>query len=402
MYLQLPGGRLLFEADAPHAATEVAALSPYIDDSFSAGSADTDRTAEFQAALSAAGAAGGGIVRYRGNHRLLGDITIPENVALVGPVAAAGQIGHLGTGAADYERKPGGLRLASSATIRVGPSAHLRDVVVVRDGLDAPFTSVPQALDGIAAFAGTAVTLVGNDARVSNALFLGFQYAIVSHNCARARLTDVQGDCTNGIHISACTDIPYITRCHFWPFLTANYTWTASDTSQGVLVRSGTAVQLANTVDWGRVSHCFSYGYFRGIRIADAHASLVTACAADGPVVNGVPVQPGAIGMLIEGNCLETKVTDFTAAGKAQGIFAGTAQGCFTELMGCNNVACSIGINVRDGDVQIIGGLDRVAQIGLQVQSATSKVAVLRKMRQVATLTNLANPANVHILGTLT
>lgn len=402
MYLQLPGGKLLFESDPVTQTSTTEAGSVYFDDAFT-GSEDTDRTAEFQAALSAAGAAGGGSVRYRGNHRLLGDITIPENVALVGPVAVAGQIGHLGEGAADYERKPGGLRLASTATIRVSASARLRDVVVVRDGLDAPFTSVAQAQAGIAAFAGTAVTIVGNDARVTNALFLGFQYAIKSHNCARGRFTDVQGDCTNGIRISACYDIPYLTRCHFWPFLTANYTWTAADTTQGILTRSGIGIELLNTVDWGRVSHCFTYGYFRGFRVADAHANLLTACAADGPVVNGNPVQAGAIGLLIEGSCLETKVTDFTAAGKAQGIFAGTAAGCFTELAGCNNVACDIGINVRDGDVQILGGQDRVVKYGLQVQSATSKVTVLRKMRQVAMAnTNLANPANVQIIGTLT
>ena len=376
--------------------------SVYVEQAIAVSDPEADRTAEFNSVMAAVGATGGGVVNYVGNHRIMGDLFVPENVALVGQVRSAGQLVHLGAGAADYERKPGVLRLAPTATIRVAASGYFGNAVVVRDGLNLPFASVSEAMAGIDGFQGTAVTAAGNDARVTNALFLGFNYAIDSSGFARLRFTDVQGDCLNGIRVAGCQDIPYMTRCHFWPFTTANYQWTASDTTQRVLTRPGIGIELKDTVDWGKVTNCFTYGYFRGFRLANVHANLLTGCGADGPVSNGVPVVPGAIGVLVEGAALDNKLTDFTAAGQAQGLFLGTNAGCFTEVMGCNNVACDIAINVRDGDVQIIGGMDRVARIGLQVQSAASKVTVMRKMRQVGQSLNLANPNNVTVIGSLT
>jgi len=398
------GGRLSLNwvPDPVIAPAVRSAYSVYVEQAIHDSDPEADRTAEFNAVLASVGGTGCGVVRFVGNHRILGDLIIPQGVALIGPVRSAGQLVHLGAGAADYERKPGVLRLASTATIRVAASGYFGNVVVVRDGLNLPFANASEAMAGIASFTGTAATMAGNDARVENALFLGFNYAIDSNGYSRLRFTDVQGDCLNGIRVASCTDVPYMTRCHFWPFTTANYTWTASDTTQQILTRPGIGFELKNTVDWAKLTNCFTYGYFRGFRLADVHANLLTGCASDGPVSNGSPVVPGAIGVLLEGASLDNKLTDFTAAGQAQGLFLGTNSGCFTELIGCNNVACDIGINVRDGDVSIIGGMDRVARIGLQVQSPTSKIDVMRKMRQVQTPLNATNPANVRIIGALT
>jgi len=397
--IQMPGGRLSLNWEPQD--FSIPASNEVYADSFTDGSSG-DQTAAFQAALDLVASRGAGIVRYVGSYDIDGDVIIPEGVALIGPISAAGQLRHLGLGAADYERKPGVLRVASTATIRVGASGHFCNFVSVRKGLDLPFSGVSAALAGIAAFSGTAVTMAGNDARVSNALFLGFNHAIDSHNYARLRFTDVQGDCLNGIRISGCTDVPYMTRCHFWPFTTANYTWTASDLTQAILVRPGIGIELKNTVDWAKLTNCFTFGYFRGFRLADVQANLLTGCASDSPVKDGLPVVPGSIGVLVEGNALDNKLTDFTAAGQAQGLFFGANEGTFTEAIGCNNVACDIGINVRGGDVQIIGGMDRVARVGLQVQSVLSKVTVMRKMRQVQTTMNVAAPGNINIVGTLT
>lgn len=398
MTLSIPGGTLQM-VWTPSQSPAPQPLSPgyevYVEQCIGDSDPEADRTAVFNSVLAATGATGAGIVRYVGNHRILGDIVVPQNVALVGPIRAAGQIGHLGAGSGDYDRKPGALRLSSTATIRVAASGYFGDAVVVRDGLNLPFASASEAMAGIAAFSGTAVTIAGSDARVENVLFLGFNRAIDSNGHPRLRFTDVQGDCINGIRIAGCMDIPYIEKCHFWPFTTANYTWTASDTTQSILTRPGIGFELKDTVDWGKLIQCFTYGYFRGFRLANVHATTLTACASDGPVMNGAPVTAGAIGVLVEGHALDNKLTDFTAAGQSQGLFLGTNSGCFTEVRGCNNVACTIGINVRDGDVHIAGGLDRVAQIGLQVQSATSKVTGERTMRQVVTPINAVNPSNV-------
>lgn len=401
MSMAIPGGTLSVqwepsEFQAP-ASEPLQSNAVFVEHEIADKNPESDRTAVFNSVLSSVGASGGGVVHYFGNHRILGDIVIPQNVALVGPVRSAGQLVHVGAGAADYESKPGVLRLASTATIRVGTSGYFGRAVVVRDGLNLPFAGLSEAVAGVAAFSGTAVTIAGNEARVEGALFLGFNRAIDSNGYQRLRFIDVQGDCTNGIRLAACTDVPYIHRCHFWPFTTANYTWTASDTTQRILTRSGIGFELKDTVDWGKLTNCFTYGYFRGFRLSNVNASLLTGCASDGPVSNGVPVVTGAIGALIEGGSLDTSIVGFTAAAASQGIFVGTSPGCFTELIGCNNVACTIGVNVRDGDVSIIGGLDRVAQIGVQVQSSVSRVSGNRSMRQVATPINAINPANVRL-----
>lgn len=371
----------------------------YIEDFILDNDPTADRTAIFQTVLNMAG---NSTVNFVGNHRILGNLYVPESTGLVGPMRGTGQISHLGTGSGDYEGKPGVLRLSASASIILGPSAYLGNAVLVRDGLNLPFTNLAEAVAGVASFAGIAVNATGYDARAHNLLVLGFHVAVYSTGSARLRFTDIQGDCTHGILISNCLDIPYVERCHFWPFTTANYTWTASDTTQRILTRTGIGFHLHSTVDWAKLTNCFTYGYMRGFRLADVNATLLTGCAADSPVVNGTPAVPGAIGVLIEGSSLDSKVTDFTAAGQAQGLFIGTNSGCFTELTGCNNVACTIGTNVRDGDVQIIGGMDRVVSIGLQVQSSASKVSVMRKMRQTTQLVNAVNPANVQIIGSLT
>ena len=405
----MPGGTLSMGwAPAPTAAPVAppsaggSSREVYVDDFIDDSDPEADRAGEFQAVLTAAGNTGGGVVQYVGNHRILSDIVVPQGVALVGPVRAAGQLVHLGAGAADYERKPGVLRLAPTATIRVATSGYFGDAVVVRDGLNLPFAGAAEAMAGIAAFTGVGATMEGNDARVSNALFLGFNYAIDSNGHSRLRFTDVQGDCTNGIRVADCRDVPYMERCHFWPFTTANFPWTANDTTQRILTRAGIGFEMKNTVDWAKLTNCFTYGYFRGYRLGDVHANTLTACAADGPVLSGVPVVPGAIGCLIEGAALDNQLIGFTAHAASQGLFLGANPGCFTEVIGCSNVACDIAINVRDGDVSIVGGLDRVARIGLQVQSSTSKVDVMRKMRQVQVPLNTANPANVRIIGSLT
>lgn len=405
MSMVMPGGTLSMgwaPSEVAPAPAPSQGYAPCVEHAIGGADPEADRTAEFNAVLASVGASGGGVVRYHQNHRVLGDIVIPQGVALVGPVRAAGQLVHLGVGAADYERKPGVLRLAPTATIRVGASGFFGDAVVVRDGLNLPFANASEAMAGVDAFAGVGATMAGSDARVSNALFLGFNYAIDSAGYARLRFTDVQGDCTNGVRVADCRDVPYIEKCHFWPFTTANYTWTASDATQRILTRAGVGFEMKNTVDWAKLTNCFTYGYFRGYRLGDVHANTLTACAADGPVLNGAPVVPGAIGCLVEGAALDNQLIGFTAHAAAQGLFIGTNSGCFTELVGCNTVACDISINVRDGDVLITGGMDRVARIGLQVQSATSKVDIMRKMRQVQIPLNAVNPANVRIIGALT
>lgn len=336
----------------------------HVDDYGALGGSADDTTA-FQNALNQAAALGGGQVHFSRNHRILSTLTIPLNVALVGPLKGAGQL-QPGDSLADFDAKAGVIRLASAATISILASGGLAQCILVRDGLDLPFSSEVTAKTGIAAFAGTAITGGGADVILSDLLILGFERAYDSNNHARANITNVQGDCTNGIRILAARDTVYLLNCHFWPFTTANFSWTASDATQEILMRGGIAYEMASTVDWPKITNCFSYGYFRGFRLHNTNAVSMIGCAVDGPVNSGAPRQAGSIGVLLEGTSVDNKITSMYVAGKTQG-YANNATSGDTEYVSCDAVACTIGCdNLNAQRVKWIGGLLRNCSYAFQ------------------------------------
>lgn len=360
----------------------------HVDDYGALGGTADDTTA-FQNALNQASALGGGSVYFSRNHRILNDLTLPRNCALVGPLDAPGQIQASGTGG-DYDALGGTLRLASTKTIVMLDSSSLTNCVIVRDGLDLPFASAAAAATGVAAFAGTAVTNNGNDSRVEEVLFLGFATAITSTNYGRMRYNKVQGDCTNGISIGNALDVVYMDQCHFWPYTTANYSWTADDATQDILMRGGIAFHLHDTVDFPRIASCFSYGYIRGFRIHNTNAASLVGCSADGPVNAGAPRQSGSMGVLFEGNSTDNTLVNFYAAGKSQGYYCNSVSGN-VFLTSCDAVACTVGVDVQSvQDVYVLGGLLRNCSYGVQVANSTPIVKVVNtKIRDY-----LAKPVN--------
>ena len=347
----------------------------HVDDYGALGGATND-TVAFQNALNQAAALGGGQVHFSRNHRILSNLTIPVNVALVGPLKGAGQL-QPSDGLADFDSKAGVLRVGSTVTITALASSALVQCIVIRDGLDLPFIDEVDAASGIAAFAGTAITGGGADVFLSDLLILGFARAYDSNNHARANITNVQGDCTNGIRIQAALDSVYMLSCHFWPFTTANFSWTANDATQAILMRSGIAYEFANTVDWPKVTNCFSYGYYRGFRLHNTNAAAMIGCAADGPVNAGVPRQAGSIGVLIEGTSVDNSITGLYAAGKAHGAYCGGSVNGHVAIYGSDFVACSVGVDVVGAqEVTVRGGSSRSCGYGVTVGNATSNVLV--------------------------
>lgn len=344
-----------------------------VNDFGAVGDGVTDDRNAFQAALTYVGSIGGGVVAFDGNHFISTSITIPDLVTLQGPIHSSGQIPHTGTGSGNYESKSGVLKIPAGQTINIGYSACLSGAFVIRSGLDLPFTSVASAQAGLSAFSGTAITIVGDNAEVNSCMILGFEYAITSANYQRHKIADVMGDCNNGIHITYSKDVSYIQGCHFWPFTTANYTWTASDTTQMILTRPGVAFNLQGTVDWGKLDNCFSYGYFRGYRLADVASCTLTNCSADGPAIGSSPAYAGCIGFLVEGNSFDNKIIAATAQGMQSGYQLSQTAGC-NELLACNAAGCNDGITVSSGDCSLIGGLIRSCNNGVVIGSAASKV----------------------------
>lgn len=222
------------------------------------GNGTTDDAAAIQAAIDAASAAGGGIVRLgpRRYRVTSADLRVRENVCLEGQLFPGGQ-----RTSADYRNIPGTLLLSAARTIRVLRAATLRRVAVIRDGMAAPPTTLRAGVDLRQALAGTAITIgepAGghHDALVEDVLVLGFNLAIRSDNNQRLNVRRLRGDNRNGIWLSRTFDITRIHDVHFWPFLTGNIGGVsiASSTISGVANNGGGAVRLTTESPHGLIA----------------------------------------------------------------------------------------------------------------------------------------------------
>jgi len=353
-----------------------------------------DASAAFLAAGTAVAALGGGVVSFRLNYSILTNLTVPDNVHLQGQLISPGQIQDGGVGG-DYDSLGSVLKVASSATITLGSASSLSNCILIRSGLDLPFADLATAQAGVPLFAGTAVTIAGDSARVENTLILGFAKAISCANRGKVSFYNVHGDCTDGIDVSGALDVVYLDQCHFWPFTTANYSWTASDATQLILTRGGVAFHFHDTVDWPKITNCFSYGYFRGILLHNTNAAEVIGCSADGPVSAGVPVHANSVGFLIEGSAVDNKLISCYAAGKAQGYNFNATSG-HVEVAHSDAVACSIGVYALNTQgLAWFGGLLRACNYGIQVDVSGTHHFHGTKIRDYVT-----KPVNVTVATT--
>lgn len=190
------------------------------------GNGTSDDAAAIQAAIDAASAAGGGIVRLgpRRYRVAATEIVVRENVALEGPLFPGGQ-----RPSANYAAVPGTLLLDAARTVRVMRGATLRRVALIRDGLGGPPTTMRAAINMRAGMAGTAITIgdgsgTHHDALVEDVLVLGFDLALRADNTQRLGIARMRGDNRNGIWLTRSFDISRIHDVHFWPFLTGNLT----------------------------------------------------------------------------------------------------------------------------------------------------------------------------------
>ena len=188
------------------------------------GNGIADDVGAIQAAIDAAHAAGGGVVRLGPRrYRVAGaELVVKENVCLEGPVFPGGQ-----RPGANYGSIPGSILLNATRTIRVMRGATLRSVAVIRDGIGAPPTNMRAAIALRAAMAGTAITIgdgsgTHHDALVEDVLVLGFDLALRADNSQRVNIRRMRGDNRNGIWLTRTYDITRIHDVHFWPFLTGN------------------------------------------------------------------------------------------------------------------------------------------------------------------------------------
>lgn len=328
------------------------------------GDGITDDTKAIQSAVDSLGDSGGTValtstLRYY----VSSNLTIGNNVNIKGPHAFVGSPGN--NKAMDYGKLGGAILLNPLSTITLKSGAGLSGLLIYRSGMTFPAYNS-------SAFAGTAITVSGDDAFVFKCMVLGFNKAFYSNGYQRPRIDYLLGDNINGIEITNCSDVAYISNCHMWPFATI----AASSNSPAWAERAGSAYNLHDTVDWGKLTNCFSYGYKFGFYISNANSITLLSCGAD-----NTKSFIGSIGFNISGTATDTRLIGCQAAAQDTGYFINTGPGQATIMDSCvgwgNTVrAESRNIWVQIGDISVNGGIFRDGQTGVYINSPDSRVMI--------------------------
>jgi len=330
------------------------------------GDGTTDDTAAIQAALTALGSAGGtAYVPNTFKCLIDNNLTIPTNCHLVGPHSFVGTPGN--NASAPYGNVAGTLLLNSAKTITVNSGASICGLLIYRKGMTFPAANS-------SAFAGTAITIGGDDAAVASCMILGFNKGIYSSGFQRPKCEYVMLDNINGIEITNCADIAYISNCHAWPF--SNISVGGSYTN---ITRSGKAFYVHDLCDWAKLTNCFSWGYVTGFQVTSANSVTLIGCGADN-ATDGSPLNAGSIGFRIDYNSTDTTLIGCQAAANATaGVYVSTAAGVQTKITDMTiwgGGTSTVGVFVNSGDVRINGGNIRGQNNGVQIANTGSRVLV--------------------------
>ncbi len=330
------------------------------------GDGTTDDTTAIQAALNALGTAGGTVQIPNGMKCLIdNNLTIPKSCHLVGPHSFVGTPGN--NAAAAYGSVGGALLINSTKTITINSGASIKGLLIYRKGMTFPAANS-------SAFAGTAITIGGDDAAVYGCQIMGFNKAVYSSGYQRPRIEYLWHDNLNGIEITNCLDIPYVSHCHAWPF--SNIGVGGSYTN---ICRSGIAYYFHDLVDWGKITDCFSWGYNIGFKITSANSCTLTGCGADN-ATSGGPLNTGSKGFVVDVNSTDTTLIGCQAAAQEVcGIYVNSAAAVQTKIIGCTiwgGDSGTTGIQVDFGDVFILGGSIRDQNDGVTVNSTGARVFI--------------------------
>lgn len=356
-------------------------------DAFGAlGDGVTNDSAAFQAAIDSLGTTGGRVLLSPNKFYRIGTtIVLKPSCHLQGQQNMIGSNGY--NYYTDYNAIGSALWIDSTATINMKSGSSISKMLLRQRGMN--YTSP-------SSFAGTAITIlgtspgagnqgnttvVGDDVTVYDCMFLGFNQAISAQYAQRLRVTQCNIDCINGILIDTALDIPFISRVHCWPFATiaAVAQGVAPNPNGSALTRTGTAFKFQNTVDWGKITDCFSYGYFRGYWVNSCNSCELTGCGADNVPEAGSSGSGanGFLGFVIEGGSTDTILTNCQAASNEKGFYINTVAGIPTQMINCvawsNRDAAAL---IEGGDVNIIGGIFRQSNKGIQINSAASQISI--------------------------
>lgn len=267
----------------------------------------SDASAALQNALNAAASgawfqANGGatvVIPSGAKLQILSNITIPNNVTLIGPQSFVGTM-TANSQNANYAALGGSIALASTATITMDAGACIDGLLIYRQGMTFPATDS-------SAFAGTAITVAGDDVCIKSSMILGFNQAVSSNGYQRLKCFDLLMDNVNGIYVNNSQDTLHFSRCHCWPFAVFRTGLTAAQQQ-----RSGTAYSINNSNDWGKIHDCFSFGYNTGFFVNTCNSLDFVQCGADSTGAYGS-------GFATQGVCYDIEFGQCQSSGQSQG-----------------------------------------------------------------------------------
>lgn len=319
------------------------------------GDNSTNDTAAFQAALNAAAdggslsATGGAVVTIPPGAILsIGNVTFPANVTVKGPQSFVGTMTS-NSMSAPYHTMGGQISLASTATITMEAGSCIDGVLIAQHGLTFPQT-------GPSSYAGTAITVAGDDVSLKNSMIVGFNQAYSSSGFQRPHISHCLMDNNNGISISDSSDVGLIFDVHMWPFGTFYSGVTAAN-----LQRSGVAYNLQGGGSASGAStdciDCFCFGYDTGFSTGGTGdvGNVFLKCWSDNTANaygTGYDVVTGATDTILLG-C--------QASGNIQNYFFSNSAGLRTTVTSCNSWgATTHGLLCASGnasDIIVRGGL---------------------------------------------
>lgn len=330
------------------------------------GNGVNDDTVGFQNALnsrySAVAIKGGAVDVPAGYNFRVGNISVPPGVTLQGPYPS----GPGAPGLANFSPPYGtlsSLRLMAGTTITLDGGGAISGLFIAPDGMTFQQTTS-------AGFAGTAITVAGDDVVVEKCMIMGFVQGITSTNFSRLRLRDLNLDCLGGVYVNNSTDVCHFDRIQLWPYA------TISQAGTDTLRRSGYGIRMVSCNDDSRLTDCFTYGYAEGFSIESCIGTVMTSCAADSTNV-GI-----GIGFNIVGGATEIQLIDCDSSAQQIGynITPTIAADTLVTVTNCAAWSSSAhGILIDTpaiGDVTIRGGSVSGSVNGITIGSAVSRVDI--------------------------
>lgn len=292
----------------------------------------TDAKVALESLFAAQGPKGGTIYLPPGDI-YVSSLTIPPNIRLIGASGRPGQN--------DFNRSASRagttLWVAPTGTINLLNMSwiehvqilnpHIKHPQLINNGTATDMThdqilgtaTIPgwpynSGYGGIQQFAGTAITIGGNDTMVKDCLIIGYNKAIYAGaffpgdifgpypGPSRHNVIGVYMDCRNGIEFTNCWDIPRIRDCNFWVFYCCHLAGPGMQ-DWDIIARNGTAFNIHDKVDGLMMTNCFASGADFSYRFKDTYASQLVGCTGDGALDQTIAAANGA-GLITEGSVL--------------------------------------------------------------------------------------------------